>query len=290
MRERTPFPAELIKRLPNLKLLLTTGNKNAALDLPAFKERGIPVVGTANEPRAAGPDSTTQHCVAMILALVRNIAQDDASVKHGGWQTGAATGLAGKTFGVVGLGRLGVSVAAIMRMAFGMKIIAWSTNLTQDKADEAARKTGLTTEVDGEKTFKCVSREELFSRSDVLSVHLVLSDRSRGLITADDLSKMKSTSFLINTSRGPLIVERDLLRTLESGKIRGAGLDVFEIEPLPADSPWRSTPWGQGGRSQVLLSPHMGYVEESILHAWYDQHVESIKSWANGESLTGVMN
>lgn len=293
MRERTPFPEELISRLPNLKLLLTTGLRNKGLDLPAFQARAIPVAGSTDSKttfRHAGPDSTTQHCVTLILSLARNIAQSDESVKTGGWQIGCATGLAGKTLGVVGLGRLGASVAKIMSVAFGMKIIAWSSNLTQEAADEKAREAGLSVEdSNGEKTFKAVSRDELFSTADVVSLHIVLSDRSRGLITAQDLSKMKPSSFFVNTSRGPLVVEKDLIETLKAGKIRGAALDVFDLEPLPANSEWRSQEWGKNGRSRVLVTPHMGYVEAEALGSWYEQQVENLGRWIRGEELANVL-
>lgn len=288
MRERTPFPADLISRLPNLKLLLTTGVRNASLDLKALSQRGIPVAGTGGEGRrTAGTDSTTEHCIAMILASARNIAQDDLSVKSGGWQTSCATGLSGKVFGTVGLGRLGVAVARILVQAFGMRVIAWSSNLTQAAADSQAASAGLPVEdANGEKTFRSVSKEELFKTADLVSVHLVLSDRSRGIISSADLSLMKPTSIFVNTSRGPLVVEQDLLDTLEQGRIRAAALDVFELEPLPLDSKWRTTSWGRDGRSQVLLTPHMGYVEEATLDSWYQQHVENIKRWQKGETLT----
>ncbi|KAH7155674.1 hypothetical protein B0J13DRAFT_582558 [Dactylonectria estremocensis] len=290
MRERTPFPAELIAQLPALKLFLSTSLRNKALDLDAFKERGIPVAGTVDksrpETKTAGTDSTTQHCVSLILALTRGIARDDAAVKEGLWQTGFATGLNGKTLGVVGLGRLGANVAKIMNIAFGMRVIAWSTNLTQDAADEKAKEQGLPVEnANGEKTFKAVSREELFGTADVISIHLVLSDRSRGLVTSQDLGQMKQSSFLINTSRGPLVVEKDLLHHLKAGRIRGAALDVFELEPLPADSEWRNKNWGKDGSSQVLLTPHTGYVEEATLGSWYAQQVDNINHWAAGEPL-----
>lgn len=288
MRERTPFPAELIARLPNLKLLLTTGLRNASLDLDALKQRGIPVAGAVDHGRkAAGTDSTTEHCVSMILAAARNIAQDDLSVKSGGWQTSCAMGLSGKVFGTVGLGRLGLAVARIMVQAFGMRVVAWSNNLTQAAADRQATAAGLPVEdADGEKTFKVVSKEELFRTADVVSLHLVLSDRSRGIISAEDLSLMKPTSIFVNTSRGPLVVEEDLLDVLGKGRIRAAALDVYEIEPLPLDSRWRTTSWGQDGRSHVLLTPHMGYVEKGTLDAWYREQVENIKRWHNGEALT----
>ncbi|KAI8185056.1 D-3-phosphoglycerate dehydrogenase [Colletotrichum sp. SAR 10_65] len=292
MRERTPFPKDLISRLPNLKLLLTTGLRNNSLDLPAFKDRGIPVAGSADKAtgKQVGTNSTTEHCVTLILSLARNIASSDVAVKSGLWQTDLAMGLTGKTFGVLGLGRLGVSTAKIMHLAFGMKIIAWSTNLTQEAADEKATSVGLPVEgPDGEKTFKVVSREELFSTADVISVHLVLSERSRGLVNADDLSKMKKTALFINTSRGPLVVENDLLETLKKGGIRGCALDVFNLEPLPTDSEWRTTEWGQDGRSKVLLTPHMGYVVEETLNAWYQQQVDNIRRWQAGDVLVNVL-
>ncbi|KAK5657002.1 hypothetical protein OQA88_3525 [Cercophora sp. LCS_1] len=288
MRERTPFPRDLIARLPNLKLLLTTGTRNLALDLPAFKERGIPVAGAVDKahPGSVGSVSTTEHCVAMILAAARNIAQDDHSIKTGGWQIASAISLSGKTLGLVGLGRLGVAVGKIMHAAFGMRVVAWSPNLTQETADEKAQAAGFSVEnSQGEKTFKAVTKEELLKTADIVSLHLVLSDRSRGSISAKDLSLMKRSAILINTSRGPLVVDEDLLDALEKGNIRGAALDVFELEPLPLDSRWRTTKWGQDGRSQVLLTPHMGYVEQSTLEGWYEQQVENVERWAKGEPL-----
>ncbi|KAI1375343.1 D-isomer-specific 2-hydroxyacid dehydrogenase-like protein [Hypoxylon crocopeplum] len=289
MRERTPFPAELVNRLPNLKLLLTTGGRNASIAVKACSARGIPVAGTTAETRS--PDSTTQHCVALILALARNIPQDDAVMKAGGWQTAYATGLAGKVFGTIGLGRLGVSVSRIMHIAFGMKVVAWSTNLTQDAADEKAKASGLPAEDEnGEKTFKVVSRDELFAFADVVSVQLVLSDRSRDLITANDLEKMKKSALFINTSRGPIVVEDDLLQVAKKGSIRGVGLDVYEIEPLPQNSEWRATRWGEGGRSQVVLTPHMGYVQEDNITGMYQQQVENILQWQKGEAMATVFS
>ncbi|CAJ2500002.1 Uu.00g028550.m01.CDS01 [Anthostomella pinea] len=289
MRERTPFPAELINRLPNLKLLLTTGGRNASIDVKACLARGVPVAGTTGGK--GSPDSTTQHCVALILALARNIPQDDATMKSEGWQTTAATGLAGCVFGTLGLGRLGASVSRIMHLAFGMKIIAWSTNLTQEAADEKAKGAGLPVEdANGDKTFKMVSRDELFSTADVVSVQLVLSDRSRGLIAGDDLAKMKKTALFVNTSRGPIVVEEDLLEAAKNGLIRGIGLDVYGIEPLPKHSEWRTTKWGAEGRSQVVLTPHMGYVEGDNISGWYAQQVENILRWQKGETMATVFS
>ncbi|KAI1361167.1 D-isomer specific 2-hydroxyacid dehydrogenase [Xylaria arbuscula] len=291
MRERTPFPAELVNRLPNLKLLLTTGPRNASIDVQALQARNIPVAGTGNsrdpKPRPKGPDSTTQHTVALILALARNIPQDDATMKSGGWQTSDAIGLSGKVFGTVGLGRLGVSVAKIMHSAFGMRIIAWSANLTQEAADEKARAAGLPVEDEaGAKTFKVVARDELFSTADVVSIHLVLSERSRGLVGTSDLEKMKKSALLVNTSRGPIINEDELLAAGQKGLIRGIGLDVYGLEPLLKDSGWRTTKWGESGRSNVVLTPHMGYVEAEHLGPWYEEQVQNILHWQKGEELT----
>lgn len=287
MRERTPFPRDLIARLPNLKLLLTTGNRNLALDLSALRHRGIPVAGAVDKahPGSVGSVSTTEHCVAMILAAARNIAQDDREVKSGGWQTASAVSLHGKTLGVVGLGRLGVAVAKIMHSAFGMRVVAWSPNLTQEGADEKAREARFPVEDEGGKTFRVVSKEELFKAADVVSVHIVLSERSRGGIGEKELALMKPSAIFVNTSRGPLVVEEDLLNALDKGRIRAAALDVFELEPLPLDSRWRTTQWGKDGRSQVLLTPHMGYVEQSTLEGWYDQQVENLERWAKGEPM-----
>lgn len=280
MRERTPFPKELITRLPNLKFLLTTGLRNNGLDLPAFRAQNVPVAGTI-----AHGDSTTQHCVAIIMALARNLVPDDASVKAGGWQTGVAVPLIGRTIGVLGLGRLGAAVARALHLAFGMRVIAWSTNLTQEKADAQAKEKGLPAG-----TFEVVSREALFAEADVVSVHVVLSERSTGMVTKHDLERMKQDGIFVNTSRGPIVVEEDLLDVLNKGKIRAAGIDVFEIEPLPLNSPWRTTKWGEEGRSQVLLTPHTGYAEKPTFTTWYEQQVENIIRWEKGEELVNVMN
>ncbi|KAK4149371.1 D-isomer specific 2-hydroxyacid dehydrogenase [Chaetomidium leptoderma] len=294
MRERTPFPQALLTRLPNLQLLLTTGNRNLALDLPTLQARAIPVAGAVDRAHAGsvGSVSTTEHCVALILAAARNIAQDDRAVKsgEGTWQTVPAVSLRGKVFGTVGLGRLGVAVARIMKVAFGMRVVAWSEHLTQDRADGMAREAGLAVETEeGGKTFEVVGKEELFRTADVVSLHLVLSDRSRGVVAKRDLDMMMPTAILVNTSRGPLVVEKDLLEALGQGKIRAAALDVFDIEPLPLDSPWRTTRWGEDGRSRVLLTPHMGYVEEATLDAWYDQQVDNLQRWERGEGLTQTL-
>jgi phosphoglycerate dehydrogenase-like enzyme len=298
MRERTPFPAALLEQLPNLKLLLSTGDRNLSIDLEATQKQGIHVTGAPGKGRTdfpgsakpkRGPDSTTQHAIALILGIARNIASDDKIVKEGGWETELATGLSGKTFGTVGLGRLGVNVAKILYSVFGMRVIAWSSSLTQETADHKAKEVGLPVETDGEKTFKVVGKEELFKEADVVSVHYVLSDRSRGIVGAKELSLMKKSALFINTSRGPLVDEASLLAVLNEGKIRGAAIDVFNLEPLPKDSRWRSSKWGTEGRSHVLLSPHMGYVEEETMNNWYGEQVEIIEKWHKGEPLLNVL-
>jgi len=300
MRERTPFPRGLISHLPNLKLLLTTGERNASFDLDACAACGISVTGTPLHPPGVSatasstlpdgtpsPDSTTEHCVSMMLALARGLARDDRVVKTGaGWQTGWATCMAGKTVAMLGLGRIGTAVARIMRVAFGMTVIAWSPNLTQERADEQAAAAGLATrDAHNVPTFCVVSREELFQRADIMSVHMVLSDRSRGLVTAAELSMMKSTAFLVNTSRGPLVVEDDLFDALEKGTIAGAALDVFDVEPLPHASRWRTTAWGEDGRADVLLAPHMGYVDKDTFEAWYSMQADNVERWLAGQEL-----
>lgn len=299
MRERTPFPAELLKQLPNLKVLLSTGTRNKGIDMDAAKALNIPVTGALGTGRTdappparkrKGPDSTTQHAVALILGIARCLASDDANVKNGLWETELATGLSGKTFSTLGLGRLGGNVAKIMYQSFGMRILCWSSSLTQETADKKAVELGLPVEEDGEKTFQVVSKEELFKQADVLSVHYVLSDRSRGIVGAEDLALLKSKALFVNTSRGPLVTEEALLECLEKGAIRGAALDTFDLEPLPKDSKWRTTQWGSEGRSSVLLSPHMGYVEEETMNEWYAEQVEIVERWHKGEELLKVLN
>jgi len=304
MRERTPFPADLLRELPNLRLLLTTGMRNAAIDLVAAKELGIVVTGAGKKhstgnaegikKKRRGPDSTTQHTVALILGIARNLAQDSHNLSSPGdnvWQTSLATSLSGKTFATLGLGRLGGSVAKIMYESFGMDVICWSSSLTQDAADQKATELGLQpTDEGGEKVFKVVSKEELFRQADVLSVHYVLSERSKHIVGKQELSWLKETAFLVNTSRGPLVDEDALLDLLEKGGIAGAAVDVFEIEPLEKESRWRSNGWGRNGRSKVLLTPHMGYVEGEGLGEWYEDQVEILGRWIRGEELRNVLS
>lgn len=283
MRERTPFPADVLSALPNLKLLLTTGMRNASLDIEAAKRHGVVVAGTVNQKAVLSPDSTTQHTWALILGLARHVVRDHNAVTvNKRWQGETlATGLPGKTLGLLGLGRLGGATARIAVLAFNMRILAWSTSLTQEKADETAESLGLA------KGSIAVadSKEDLFKRADILSVHYVLSSRSRGIIGKKELEVMKPTALLVNTSRGPLIDEDALLDVLEKGGIRGAALDVFNTEPLPFNSRWRTTGWGRDGRSELLLSPHMGYGEETNIGEWYEQTAENVGRWIKGDEV-----
>lgn len=302
MRERTPFPAELLKQLPNLKVLLTTGTRNRGIDMDAAKKLGIVVTGAkgsgrsdkpkdkGNGSRVKGPDSTTQHTIALILAISRNIAADDANIKNGLWQTALALGLSGKNFSTLGLGRLGGSVAKIMYQSFGMRILCWSENLTQEAADQKAVELGLGDNDEDGRVFKVVSKNELFKEADVLSVHLVLSDRTRGIVNAEDLALMKKGAVLVNTSRGPVVDENALFEVLQKGGIRGAAADVFESEPLEKESKWRSKEWGIEGRGQLLVTPHMGYVEEEVMTNWYAEQVEILERWLKGEELLNILN
>ena len=299
MRERTPFPENLLAQLPNLELLLTTGLRNLSFDIPAATTRGVIVLGAAGTGRTDCPlkeeeaqilkryDSTTQHTWALILALAAGLQRDNRSLGNTSkdWQSGFMVGLAGKKLGVMGLGRLGSRVASIGVQAFGMRVITWSTSLTQDKADAEAKTYGLPSN-----TFQVVSKEDLFSEADVLSMHYVLSSRSTKIVGADDLARMKPTAMFVNTSRGPLIDEDALLKVLKNGKIKSAALDVFWTEPLSADSVWRSEPWGQGGRSEVVLTPHIAYVEENMMRRWYEEQAENIERWIGGKELINKMS
>ena len=233
MRERTPFSADVLGELPSLRLLVTTGMKNAAIDLDAAAERGITVCGTS-----ASGSPVPEITIGMIIALTRNFVAEDAAVRAGGWQHTIGPGLAGTTLGVVGLGRLGIPVAKLAQ-AFDMNVIAWSPNLTAERA--------------GEHDVRAVGKSQLFAESDVVTVHMPLSERSRGLVGAAEFAAMKPTGYLVNTSRGPIVDEAALLDALRSGRIAGAALDVYDVEPLPVDHPLRSMP-------NTLLLPHIGYV------------------------------
>ncbi|WP_448003424.1 D-2-hydroxyacid dehydrogenase family protein [Agromyces bauzanensis] len=268
MRERTPFPRAVLSRLPGLRLLVTTGMRNAAIDLTAATELGVVVCGTRG-----GAAPTVELTWALILGLVRGVASDDAVVRAGGWQTSVPGDLEGSTLGVVGLGRLGQRVATIGR-AFGMDVVAWSPNLTEERAAAA----GAT----------AVTKAELFERADVVTIHLVLGDRTRGLIGADDLRRMRRTAVLVNTSRAPIIDQAALLQAVAERWIAGFALDVYEIEPLPADH-WIRHPDAPGG-TRVLRSPHMGYVTRGNYRTFYGDAVEDIAAFAAGSpvrALTG---
>ena len=258
MRERTRFPRSLIEALPNLKLLLTSGSRNNAIDLATCKEKGIVVCGTDSSKQP--PAELTW---GLILALMRRIPQMDAALREGRWGDGIGTDLSDKILGILGLGRLGTKVASV-GIAFGMKVIAWSQNLTAD----AAASVGAVR----------VEKEELFAESDILSVHVVLSDRSRGMIGREELSLMKPTAVIINTSRGPIIHEQALVEALSNGKIAGAALDVFDTEPLPLDHPFLSLP-------NTLVTPHIGYVTRENFNTYFDQSVENIIAWREGKPI-----
>jgi phosphoglycerate dehydrogenase-like enzyme len=258
MRERTRFPEEVLARLPRLRLLVTTGSRNAAISLEAARDRGIVVSGTGG---VAG--STAELTWALILGLVRTVAADDARIRTGGWQEAVGLDLAGRTLGVVGLGRLGARVARI-GLAFDMNVVAWSPNLTEERAAEH----GVT----------AVTKEQLFGSADIVTLHMMLSERSRGLIGEPDLRAMKPTAYLVNTSRAGLVDTEALRRALSEEWIAGAGLDVFDIEPLPADHWLRTTP-------RTLLSPHMGYVTEDSYRVFYGDAVEDIVAFLDGTPI-----
>lgn len=259
MRERTPFGRDVLEALPDLKLLLTSGMRNNSFDLGAAKERGVTVCGTGNFG-----NPTVGMTIGLMLELTRKIGLEAARMKSGQpWQVTLGEDVEGKTLGVVGLGNLGTKVAGVAK-ALGMKVIAWSSNLTPEKC--AAAGVGY------------VTKEELFAHADVVSVHLVLSERSRGLIGRDDLGRMKPSSYLINTARAPIVDQAALLDVLQRRKIAGAGLDVFTHEPLPVDDPLRKL-------DNVVLTPHLGYVTEDNYRRYYTDMVEDIAAWLKGEPV-----
>jgi phosphoglycerate dehydrogenase-like enzyme len=259
MRERTPFPRRVLERLPSLRLLVTTGMRNPSIDIAAAQELGITVCGTG-----AHPSGTAELTWALILAVARHLPQEDASVRAGGWQQSVGTDLAGSRLGVIGLGRLGSRVAQV-GLAFGMDVVAWSQNLTDERAASvgARRASGL---------------HELLESSDVVTIHLQLSDRTRGLLGAAELARMKPTAILVNTSRGPIVEEAALVQALREGTIAGAGLDVFDTEPLPRHHPLREL-------RRAVLTPHLGYVTEEAWRLVYGQAVENIRAWLSGKPI-----
>jgi phosphoglycerate dehydrogenase-like enzyme len=255
MRERTPFPASVLKSLPALRLLITTGPVNASIDLPAAAAAGITVCGTGGAGNAM-PELT----IGMIIALTRNFAQEDAAVRAGGWQHTIGPGLSGTTLGVLGLGRLGAPVARLAQ-AFGMSVIAWSPHLSAERAAEHGA--------------RAVTKAELFSQADVITVHVPLADGTRGMVGADDLALMRSSAYLVNTSRGPIVDQTALVEALRENRIAGAGLDVYDTEPLPLDDPLRSLP-------NTLLLPHIGYVTTDAYRVFYRHAVEDIVAFDAG--------
>ncbi|MFF8027142.1 D-2-hydroxyacid dehydrogenase family protein [Streptomyces sp. NPDC007896] len=258
MRERTPFPSSTLSRLPELALLVTTGPGNAAIDVDAARRLNITVSGTRYFPHP-----TAELTWGLILSAARLIPQNVESVRRGGWQVGLGTSLHHATLGVLGLGQLGTRVAEIGK-AFGMQTIAWSQNLRPEDAQA--------------KGVAYVPRDELFARSDVLSIHVVLSRRTRGVVGERELRLMKPTALLVNTSRGPVIDEAALLDALNEKRIAGAALDVFDREPLPADHPLRSL-------HNALVTPHIGYVSRDLYEVFYQDAVEDIAAWAAGSPL-----
>ena len=259
MRERTAFPKQVIDALPNLKLLITTGARNASIDTEAAKARGVTVCGTGS---FGSP--TSGIAIGLMLELTRHIGYENARLHAGAdWQTTIGPDLEGMTLGVLGLGKLGTRTAAIAK-AFGMKVIAWSQNLTPEKCAEAGA--------------GYVSKDDLFRQSDFITIHVVLSARSRGLVGAKEFGLMKPSAFIINTSRGPIIDESAMLAALREKKIAGAGLDVFDIEPLPLDHPLRKM-------DNVVLTPHLGYVSEQNYKHYFAGVVEDIRGFLDGKPV-----
>jgi len=258
MRERTPLTRAILERLPRLKLIASTGFVNASIDLQAAHERGIAVAHTGYESTP-----TIEMTWALILASARHVAAESASLRSGGWQRSIGNDLKGKTLGVLGLGNIGVEVARIGQ-AFGMRVIAWSENLTAEKAAAAGA--------------EHVQKNELFRQSDVLTIHLILSRRSRRLVGAAELALMKSTAWLVNAARGPIVDEGALISALREHRIAGAAVDVFDVEPLPIDHPYRSL-------DNMLATPHIGYVSQNLYRTFYGDSVKNIVAWLDGSAF-----
>lgn len=255
MRERTAFDRDLLERLPNLRLLVTTGMGNAAIDTAACSERGVTLCGTSGSVQ-----STAELTWALILACLRHVPTEVDNVRSGRWMSTVGTDLHGATLGLLGLGRIGAMVAAVGK-AFGMELIAWSQNLTAERCDEIGA--------------ELVSKDQLLARADVLSVHLVLSERTRSLLDAAAFAAMKPSAWLINTSRGPICDEDALAAACAQRTIAGAGLDAFGVEPLPADHPFRTLP-------NVICTPHIGYVSEQVYDVFYRHIAEDITAFLDG--------
>ncbi|ANN74081.1 D-2-hydroxyacid dehydrogenase family protein [Bordetella bronchialis] len=261
MRERTPFPAELVNALPNLRLLVTTGLRNNSVDLVACKARGVVVCGAPGSDN--GLNATAELSWTLILALFKNLCSEDANMRQGLWQTAMPVSLKGKRLGVVGLGKLGSALARVGR-AFDMDVVAWSPNLTPERAEQGGA--------------RYVDKHELFSTADVISVHLILSASTRGVVDAASIAAMKPTAFLVNTSRAGLVDQDALMDALRNQRIGGAGLDVYPVEPLPADDPVRRL-------KNVVLTPHLGYVSADNFKAFYENALEAVKAWAAGSPI-----
>jgi len=255
MRERTPMPGSLLKRLPKLRLIVSTGSRNASIDLATAAERGIAIAHTGY---TSVP--TIELTWALILASARHISSEAASVRSGGWQHTLGDDLAAKTLGIIGLGNVGSGVAKI-GLAFGMNVVAWSQNLTSDLAKAAGA--------------RLVSKEELLRTADIISIHTILSKRTVGLIGAAEFALMKPSARLINTSRGPVVVEAALLDALGDHRIAGAAIDVYDVEPLPQDHPYRRA-------ENLLATPHIGYVTRGLYERFYQDAVTSISAWLDG--------
>ena len=262
MRERTPFDRALLEKLPDLKLLITTGLKNASIDVKAAAERGLPVSGTESSAVA-----TAELTWGLIFSLMRHIPDEAHNFRDGGWQRTVGREVFGRRLGVIGLGRLGSRVAKA-GLAFGMRVSAWSQNLTPERCAEAGIE-------------HAGSLDALLQSSDIVTIHLVLSDRTRGLLNARELGLMKPDALLINTSRGPIVDEAALVAALTTKGIAGAGLDVFDREPLPADHPFRRL-------SNVVATPHLGYVTEEAYRLFYGQSVENIEAWLAGKPVRAL--
>jgi phosphoglycerate dehydrogenase-like enzyme len=264
MRERMPIPASLVERLPKLRMLGMTGHRAPAIDVAALTAKGVVVSGTGGERSAA---ATAEMALALMLAAVRRVPEGDASIRAGRFQEGVEPGfvLDGRTLGIVGLGRIGSRMAGYGR-ALGMEVVAWSQNLTDERAEsQGARR---------------VDKAALFAEADVVSVHLVLSDRTRGLVGAAELARMKRDAVLVNTSRGPIVDQAALLEALQAGRIR-AGLDVFDEEPLPSDHPLRTAP-------NTALSPHLGYCVREIYQQFYRESIENVVAFLEGKPIRVV--
>ncbi len=255
MRERTPFPAELLRRLPRLRLLVTTGMRNQAIDLAACEAQGVVVCGTAGDPQLAA-----EQAWALVLALYKQIPLNDAAIRRGAWQTDLGRTVRGQTLGLLGLGKLGQVVGGFGK-AFGMRVIAWSPNLTAERCADAG--------------VEYADKGAFFAQADVVSVHMVLSASTRHLIGAAELAAMKPTAFVVNTSRGPLIDEAALAAALQAGRLGGAGLDVFDAEPLPAHAAILQAP-------RTVLSPHVGYATQENYRTYFDHAVQDILAWRAG--------